>query len=240
MKGTYLNTATVVAGSLLGLAIGKLIPDSAQQIALSGLGLVTLGIGLKMFLGSKNVLIVAASIALGGVIGLLLGIHVGLGQLADWVKHSVGGSGTFSEGFVAACVLFCIGPMTILGCIQDGLEGKSELLHLKSTMDGVAAVFFAASLGIGVLFSAGFVLVFQGLLTLAARPLAPLRNDSQLLAELEGTGGPIMMAIGLNLLKIKQLPTANYLPALVLAPLIVVISRKVKTALDARAITQKS
>ncbi len=234
MKGTYLNTVTVIAGSLIGLAIGKLIPESAQTIALDGLGLVTIGIGLKMFLGSKNVLIVAASIAISGVIGLLLGIHVGLAQLADWVKHSVGGSGTFSEGFVASCVLFCIGPMTILGCIQDGLEGKSELLHLKSTMDGVAAVFFAASLGIGVLFSAAFVLVFQGLLTLAAKPLAPLRNDEGLLAELSGTGGPIMMAIGLNLLKIKAIPTANYLPALALAPLIVIASRRISAAVASR------
>ncbi|MEI8282232.1 MAG: DUF554 domain-containing protein [Armatimonadota bacterium] len=234
MKGTYLNTATVAAGSLIGLAIGKLIPEAAQNIALNGLGLVTLGIGVKMFLGSKNVLIVAASIAIGGVLGLLLGIHVGLVHLADWVKHSVGGAGTFSEGFVASCVLFCIGPMTLLGCIQDGLEGRSELLHLKSTMDGVAAVFFAASLGIGVLFSAAFVLIFQGLLTLAAKPLAPLRNDESLLAELTGTGGPIMMAIGLNLLKIKEIPTANYLPALALAPLIVICSRRVSAAMGAR------
>jgi uncharacterized membrane protein YqgA involved in biofilm formation len=197
MKGTLLNTATVAVGSIIGLVIGKIIPASAQQIALSGLGLVTIGIGIKMFLGSKNILIVAGSIAIGGIIGLLLGIQVGLEHVADWVKHSIGGGGTFSEGFVASCVLFCIGPMTILGCIQDGLEGKTELLALKSTMDGVAAIFLAASLGIGVLFSAVFVLIFQGALTLAARPLAGLKNDENLLAELGGTGGPIMMALAL-------------------------------------------
>lgn len=234
MKGTLLNTATVTAGSIIGLLIGKLLPKEAQDIALSGLGLVTIGIGIKMFLGSKNALIVAGSIAIGGILGLLLHIQYGLDHLAEWVKASVGGGGTFSEGLVAACVLFCVGPMTILGCIQDGLEGKSELLALKSTMDGVAAVFLAASLGYGVLFSAVFVLIVQGLITLAAKPLAFLRSDEALLAEFEGTGGPIMIAIGLSLLDLKKLPTANYLPALVLAPLTVLVSRRLA------ALTKKS
>lgn len=227
MKGTLLNTATVTAGSLIGLAIGRFIPAEAQQVAMTGLGLVTVGIGIKMFLQSKNVLIVAASIALGGILGLLLHIQVGLDGLAEWVKASVGGGGKFSEGLVTACVLFCVGPMTILGCIQDGLEGKSELLALKSTMDGVASIFLAAINGIGVLFSAAFVLIVQGGITLAANPVAPLRNDEGLLAELEGTGGPIMIAIGLSLLELKRIPTANYLPALILAPTLVLISRKV-------------
>ena len=235
MKGTYLNTATVAVGSLIGWKIGEALPPAAQSIALSGLGLVTVGIGIKMLLGSKNILIVAASVALGGIIGMLLGIQIGIEHLAEWVRHSVGGTGTFSEGFVTACVLFCIGPMTLLGCIQDGLEGKSELLNLKSTMDGFASVFLAASLGIGVFFSAAFVLIFQGLLTLAARPLSGLRNDEELLAELGGAGGPIMMAIGLMLLDIKKLPTADYLPALVIAPVIVILARKAKTLLDARS-----
>ena len=234
MKGTYLNTATVAVGSLIGWKLGEALPSSAQSIALSGLGLVTIGIGIKMLLGSKNILIVAASIALGGIIGLLLGIQFGIEHLAEWVKHSVGGSGTFSEGFVAACVLFCIGPMTLLGCIQDGLEGKSELLNLKSTMDGFAAFFLAASLGIGVFFSAAFVLVFQGILTLAARPLSSLKNDENILAELGGAGGPIMMAIGLSLLELKKLPTANYLPALALAPLFVFLSRKITALIEAK------
>jgi uncharacterized membrane protein YqgA involved in biofilm formation len=187
-----------------------------------------------MFLGSKNALIVAGSIAIGGVLGLILHIQYGLDHLADWVKTSVGGTGTFSEGLVAACVLFCVGPMTILGCIQDGLEGKSELLGLKSTMDGVAAIFLAASLGNGVLFSAAFVLIVQGAITLLAKQLAFLREDEALLAEFEGTGGPIMIAIGLSLLDLKKLPTANYLPALVLAPLTVLVSRRLA------ALTKKS
>ncbi|MBI1333032.1 MAG: DUF554 family protein [Armatimonadetes bacterium] len=229
MRGTLLNTATVTVGSLIGLAIGKFIPADAQGIALNGLGLVVVGIGVKMFLGSKNTLIVAGSIALGGILGYLLHIQTGLDQLAIWVKTSVGGGGRFSEGLVAAVVLFCVGPMTILGCLQDGLEGKSELLALKSTMDGVAALFFTVAYGVGVLFSAAFVLIIQGALTLAAKPLSFLREDSELLAEFEGTGGPIMIAIALSLLDVKRLPTANYLPALLLAPLTVLAVRRLSS-----------
>ncbi len=226
MKGTILNTATVTVGSLIGLAIGKALPPEAQSIALSGLGLVTIGIGMKMFFASKNVLIVAGSIAVGGILGLLLHIQFGLDHLAEWVKTSVGGGGRFSEGMVTACVLFCVGPLTILGCIQDGLEGKSELLNLKSTLDGVASIFLAATMGVGVIFSAVFILIVQSGITLAAKSLSFLREDTSLLNEFEGTGGPIMIAIGLSLLDLKRIPTANYLPALALAPTIVVVSRK--------------
>lgn len=229
MKGTLLNTGTVLVGSLLGLAAGKLLPVAAQDVALSGLGLVSLGMGIKMFLGSKNVLIVAGAIAVGGIFGMLIGIQNGLNLLAESVKSAVGGGGTFSEGLVAATVLFCVGPMTLLGCIQDGLEGKSELLNLKSTMDGVAAFFLTASLGVGVVFSAASVLLIQGALTLGARPLSRLKDDEAVLSELTGTGGPIMLAIGFSLLGIKKLPTADYLPALVLAPALVMFARKLKS-----------
>jgi uncharacterized membrane protein YqgA involved in biofilm formation len=226
MKGTILNTTTVVAGSIVGLLIGKLISPEAKHIAMDGLAIVTMGIGIKMFFGSKNVLIAAFSIAFGGILGLLFHIQYGIDHLAEWVKTSVGGGGTFTEGLVSSFVLFCVGPLTLLGCIQDGLEGKSELLSLKSTMDGVCAIFLAATLGIGVLFSAAFMLVFQMAITFAARPLSFLRTDPDLLAELEGVGGPIMVAIGLSVLEIKKFPTANYLPALVLAPLLVLLSRR--------------
>jgi uncharacterized protein len=227
MKGTILNTGTVLVGSVLGLLIGNNLPNEAQEIAMSGMGLVTLGIGMKMLFGSKNILVVAASVAIGGILGLLIGIQNSLIHLADWVKSSVGGSGTFSEGLVGATVLFCIGPMTLLGCIQDRMEGKSDLLALKSTMDCVAGFFLAASLGVGVVFSTLSVFIIQGAITLMAKPLAGLKDDEDLLAELSGAGGVLMLAIGFSLLGIKKLPTANYLPALVIAPLIVLLGRKV-------------
>lgn len=234
MKGTFLNVATVTAGSLVGLAIGQLLPKGAESMALSSLGLICLGMGVKMFLQSKNILILAGAITIGGIIGLLLGIQPLFDNLANIVKQTLGGGSTFSEGLVTATVLFCVGPMTILGCIQDGLEGKSELLHLKSILDGVASIFLAATLGSGVLVSAVAVLLIQGGVTFFAEKLRSLKEDEELIAELSGAGGPIMLAIGLSLLSIKKLPNANFLPALLLAPTMVVLSRKWKVRASAK------
>ena len=218
MKGTLLNTATVAVGSVLGLLVGTALPATLAPVAIGALGLVTVGMGLKMFLAARNPVIVAGALVVGGVLGTLLGLPPGLEFFAELLKKSVGGGGSFVEGFVTASVLFCVGPMTILGCIEDGLTGRSETLQLKATLDGVAAFFFATGLGIGILFSALSVLVVQGAITLLAHPLRPLRDRPEALAELTGVGGTILLAIGLGLLEIKKLPTANFLPALVLAP----------------------
>jgi uncharacterized membrane protein YqgA involved in biofilm formation len=229
MKGTLLTVTTVVAGSLVGLAVGQLLPPGTQSMALSGLGLVTLGLGIKMFLGSRNIMILAGSVAIGGIIGLLCGIQNGLDFLANSLKQFLGGGQSFSEGFVTATVLYCVGPMTFLGCIQDGIEGKSELLKLKATLDGVASIFLAASLGYGVLVSAFSVLLIQGTITLFAAKLSWLKEDEEILAELTGAGGPIMLATGLSLLEIKKIPTANFLPALLISPAILTLSRKLQS-----------
>jgi len=225
VRGTLLNTATVAVGSLIGIAAGSAIPESYREIVLSGLGLVTMGLGIKLFLESRNILVVAAAIALGGMLGMLIGIQTGIESIADWAKSSIGGDGNFVEGMVTASVLFCVGPTTLLGCIQDGLEKKIDLLALKSTLDFFAAMFLAATLGWGVLLSAVVVLVFQGALTLAARWLRLLANDEPLLAEVSGAGGIMMLAIGLGLLEIKKLPVADFLPAIFLAPLMIGIGR---------------
>jgi len=227
MKGTLLNTATVAVGATAGKLLGDHIPDSYKTIVLSGLGLVTVGIGIKLFLQSKNIPVVAAAVALGGIVGTAIGIQHGIESFGVWAKDALGGGGTFVEAVVTASVLFCVGPTTLLGCIQDGLEGKIELLALKSTLDMFAAMFLAATLGWGVLFSAAIVLVFQGLLTLLARPLRPLANDTDLLAEVSGTGGAMMFAIGLGLLEIKKMPTADYLPAIFIAPCLVAAGRMI-------------
>lgn len=223
MKGTLLNTATVVAGSLAGLLVRSALPKSFEPVAFGALGLVTVGMGLKMFLASRSIPLLAASLVLGGLLGALLGLAPGIEALAEWLKGRVGGSGTFTLGFVTASVLFVVGPMTVLGCVEDGLTGRSETLRLKSTLDGFASLFLASSLGVGVLFSAMAVLVVQGGLTLAAKPLAPLRERPEALAELEGVGGAILVGVGLGLLGVKRLPLADYLPALALAPLAAMI-----------------
>lgn len=229
MRGTLLNTATVVVGAALGLLVGAAVPHQYEQIALSGIGLVVLGIGVKLFLESKNVLYVTGAIAFGGILGTALGIDAGLQALTESVRSTLGGGKHFNEGLIGASLLFCVGPMTVLGCIQDGLEGNYQLLSVKSALDGVAGFFLATALGrdggFGVLLSAVVVLVVQGALTLLARPLKPVAEDAELLAEATGTGGVMMLAIGLRLLELKMLPVANYLPALVLAPLFVKLSR---------------
>jgi len=227
MRGTILNTATVAAGASLGMLVGAHVPPLYQEVAMSGLGLVVFGIGVKMFFEARDTVAVLAAIALGGVLGTFIGIAPGLEHLSEWARQSLGGGSHFNEGFITCCVLFCIGPMTLLGCIQDAVEGKIELLAIKSTLDGIGAFFFAAALGAGVLVSAIFVLVFQALITLLARPLKSIAKDEELLTAATGTGGIMMMAIALGILGIKALPVANYVPALLLSPLFVVVARKV-------------
>jgi uncharacterized membrane protein YqgA involved in biofilm formation len=176
--------------------------------------------GMKMAFETRNVLVVAGALLAGGVIGLFLGIPQGVGALAEGMKRLLGGEGRFNEGLITASVLFCIGPMTLLGCIEDGLEGKIDLLALKSTLDFVASLFLAVSLGAGVLASAVVVLVFQGLLTAAARWLKPLADRPHLIRETTALGGLILLLIGLNLLDLKETPTEAFLPSLVLAPML--------------------
>jgi uncharacterized protein len=218
-----LNFVAVLVGASLGLAVGTRLSPELQSVALSGLGLVTIGLGLKMFLQTRQVLVVAASVAIGGVIGKALGLDHGLDQLAEWARRQTGGGLGFNDGLITASVLFCVGPMTLLGCIQDALERRIDLLSVKSLMDLVAATFLAAvspSFGQGVLVSASVVLVVQSALTLLARPLEPVAKHPGLLAEATAAGGAILTGIGLGLLEIKRLPTVVFVPALLLAPLI--------------------
>lgn len=220
IPGTLLNTATVLAGSLIGLALAKFLPPELQNVALTGIGLVLLPLGAKMFFESRNVLIVAGAIVLGGVIGVLCHISAGIESISDLLRRTVGGSSNFNEGWITSSVLFCIGPMTILGCAQDALEGKSELLRLKSLLDGVASIFLAATLGMGVVFSALTILLVQGIVTQLGSLMRPLTTNEDLMAELSAIGGIFILAIGLNLSKIKETSTADYLPALALGPIL--------------------
>jgi len=228
LKGTLLNTGTVAVGATIGAAAGDRIPDPYKSLVLSGLGLVTMGLGMRLFFQSKNVLIVAAAVALGGVLGMTIGIQNAIESLAVWMKARIGGEGRFVEAIVTPSILFCVGPTTLLGCLQDGLEGKIDLLALKSTLDLSAAMFLAASLGWGVVLTALIVLIFQGILTLSAKPLRNLASDQALLDEMSAAGGILMLSIGLGLLEIKKLPTADYLPAIFLAPTFIALGRSIK------------
>ena len=240
MVGTLTNCATVVVGSIIGLGIrgaaakaraGDLrelsqsaLPADASplpRIVLQGLGLATVVIGVKMALETKQLLIVILSIILGAVCGQLIGIEEALERLAARLKQlSASSESTFVTGFVTASVLFGVGPMTILGSVQDGLQHDPKLLLIKSLMDGVSSVILASTLGVGVIFSAFTVLITQGLLTLLASRLRFLIEPGYL-TEFTAVGGLIIIAIAIRLLGIKDIKAGNFLPALVFVVLMV-------------------
>ncbi|MGI8924943.1 MAG: DUF554 domain-containing protein [Fimbriimonadales bacterium] len=217
IRGTLLNAGAVVAGGLLGLAGREHLPSPYKDLSLVAIGIGTLAMGVKMFLSTRNPLVPVGSLIVGGLIGHLVGFQAGIEAFGDWAQAAIGGGEAFSAVFVATSILFCVGPMTILGCLEDGLEGKIHLLGIKSALDGVSSVFFAAASGPGVLLSAGTVLAVQTPLTLWARRLRFLAERRHILHEVTATGGLILIAIGLNLLDLKAIPTADFIPGLVLA-----------------------
>lgn len=222
MTGTLINVGTILAGGAVGLFLHRALPERFQRIVLHGLGLITILLGLQMALQTTNIFIVLGSVLLGGLLGEWGRLQDRLDALGNWLesKFKRHEHDRFSEGFVTTSLLFCIGPMAILGSIEDGLRGDYKTLAIKSLMDGFAAMAFAAELGWGVLFSAASVLVYQGGITLAAAPLQRVLTDA-MITEMTATGGLMIVGIGLMLLGIKRLPLANYLPGLVIAPLIV-------------------
>ncbi len=220
MRGTLVNVAAVLLGSGIGLAAGDRLPERLQRIITTGLGLSTLLIGMQMALKVQNILVVIASMVLGGMLGELLGIEAALERVGEWLKGwARGGSATFVTGFVTASLVFCVGPMTIVGSIQEGISGNADILYTKALLDGAASIAFASSLGVGVGFAAITVLTLQGSLTILGRQLAFLLRP-EIVNELTATGGLLILAIGLLLLEVKRLRVANFLPALVLAVLL--------------------
>jgi len=224
MTGTILNVITVLIGGSLGTALGQRLPEKTRQTVMHGLGLVTIAVGVRMTLDTANILIVMGSVLLGGIVGEWWQLEERLQAAGDALQErfQVGTGGTLAQGFVTASLIFCVGPMTILGSIQDGLIGDYTLLAIKSLLDGFAALALASSLGIGVLFSAVTVFVFQGGLSLLAR-LAQFGMTEAMIAEMTATGGALIMGIGLVLLDIKRIRLASYLPGIFIAPLIVAI-----------------
>jgi uncharacterized membrane protein YqgA involved in biofilm formation len=224
MTGTILNVITVLIGGSLGTALGQRLPEKTRQTVMHGVGLVTLAVGLRMTLDTANILIVMGSVLLGGIVGEWWQLEERLQAAGDALQArvKVGTGSTLAQGFVTASLIFCVGPMTILGSIQDGLIGDYSLLAIKSLLDGFTALALASSLGVGVLFSAVTVFVFQGGLSLLAR-LAQLGMTGAMIAEMTATGGALIIGIGIVLLDIKRIRLASYLPGIFVAPLIVAI-----------------
>jgi uncharacterized membrane protein YqgA involved in biofilm formation len=237
--GTLINVVTVIVGGMLGTLLGGRLPERMRETIMHGLGLLTLVIGIQLSFETEQILIVLASLLLGGIVGEWLRIEDRIDQLGRWLERKTSGNrarpvsdgpdgdvhpGTsrFSRAFLTASLVFCVGPMTILGSIQDGLTGDYTLLAIKATLDGFASLAFASSLGPGVIFAALTVLVYQGALTLGAGWASVLLTDP-MIAEMTATGGVLMLALGLGLLQIKQIRAGNLLPAVVVAPIIVAI-----------------
>jgi hypothetical protein len=220
--GTALNTGTVLAGTTLGLAFGRLIPESLQRSIRVAIGLFVVVIGIQMALKTRNPLVLLVSVLVGVVIGELLRIDAGLQALARWVEARTrrgGEPGRVSLAFITTSLIFVVGPLTVLGSFLDGTKGDITLLAIKSTLDGVTSMVFAATLGWGVYLSALSVLIVQGTLTLLAFLVHAGLTDLET-AELTAAGGIAVLAIGLGLLDIKAIKVANFLPSLVVAPLL--------------------
>ena len=226
MTGTFLNIITVLIGGLVGLLFGARIPDKLKSTVIAGMGLFTAAMGLQMFLKTENPLIVLGSLLIGTLLGEWWRIEDGLQSLGKYLEQRFSkagddGSNKFVRGFLTASLLFCVGPMTILGSIQDGLTGDYNLLAVKSVLDGFAALAFASTLGVGVMFSTIVILVYQGGISLLAAQLNAVITTS-MMNELTATGGVILLGLAISsLLEIKKIRVGNMLPALLVAPLIV-------------------
>lgn len=230
MTGTLLNIFTVILGGSIGLLFGAKLPDRIRQTVLAGLGLFTAVIGIQMFLKTENAMIVLGGLLVGGLLGEWWKIEDALRALGAWLEKrfshqtsQVEGGNRFIRGFMTASLLFCIGPMTILGSIQDGLSGDYQLLAIKSVLDGFAALAFASTLGVGVLFSALVILVYQGGISLLAAQLQAIITNS-MMNEMTAVGGILILGLALSsLLEIKPIRVGNFLPALAIVPLLVAI-----------------
>lgn len=221
--GTLINTATVLIGGTVGIAMGDKIPDRVRTIVVQVIGLVTIGLGLSDLLKTHNMVFPLLGMVFGAVIGEVLRIEdrlVGIGELIRTRFAKKQDPGPFISGFVTATLLFCIGPLTILGAIQDASGVTPQLYIIKGTLDGFMSVIFGAIHGVGVLFSAVSVFVVQGTLTLFGTRLDLLLND-RMRIELFATGGLAVMAIGLNLLDIKKIRLGSLLPGLIVTPVLV-------------------
>lgn len=224
VSGTLLNALAVLIGGTLGTILGDRLPERVHESLFGVLGLFTVLIGLLDAITTKNPLILLGALLVGTLLGELGNIEGGLNRLGERIQKALAREGsTVSEAFVTSSLVFCVGPLSILGALDNGLTGDTTKLAIKATLDGFGALAFSAALGWGVLLSIGVILIYQGAISLSAHTVAPLlQSNPQTITELTAVGGLILVALGLKLLKIRDLRAGNMLPALVLAPALVV------------------
>lgn len=221
--GTITNVAAIIAGSLFGIALKNKLSKRYHNVLVKVIGMFTVIIGIKLALQTGNIVLVLVSLILGAIAGEMIGIETGLKNFGLKLKSLTrSDSSTFLEGFVTTSLLYCVGPMAILGAISDGMSGQREILFAKSVMDGVVSVGFAATLGVGVIFSTVPVFIYQFGITVAAYFLGQFL-PATVVNEISATGGFLILAIGLNFLisndSARRIPVGNLLPALAFAVL---------------------
>jgi uncharacterized membrane protein YqgA involved in biofilm formation len=233
--GTLINIASVFVGSTIGILSGQRFPERVRQTVIASLGVFTMAVGVSLFIDSmgvdgENVLVPLISLLVGGILGEWWRIERRLKSLGAWLeaRFAIGvgeavGENRFVRGFLSASLLFCVGPMTILGSIQDGLTGDYRLLVIKSVLDGFAAIALASSLGIGVMFSVIVILLYQGGISLLAAQATAFFSDI-MLAELTAVGGILLLSLSIgSILELRPIRSGNLLPALLVAPILVLV-----------------
>ncbi len=218
MLGTIVNVIAVLVGGAIGLLLKKGLPKRLEKSLMTALGLCTVYLGISGLSEGDNTLILILSMVFGTLIGELCDLDRRINNLGEYIQEKfrrLSGGSNIAEGFVTASLLFCVGAMAIVGSMQSGLTGNHETLFAKSTLDFVAAILFASSLGIGVLFSAAFVFVYQGGITVLSQLSAPLLSTAAI-AEMSCVGSLILIALGLNMMGISRFKVMNFVPAIFL------------------------
>lgn len=214
MLGTIVNVVAIILGSIFGILIKSRFPEKVNKIIFQVIGLFTITLGITMAIKTSNFLLVAFSLIIGSVIGEIIDMEKYLEQLSEKLKNKLkNSSDKFSEGFITATLIYCIGPMAILGSIEEGLGNPPNLLFAKSVLDGVASIALASALGIGVMFSAVPLLLYQGGITLFANYVSNYLSDA-LIVELSAVGGILLLGLGMNIAEIKKFRVVNMLPSL--------------------------
>lgn len=214
MLGTIVNTAAIIAGSLLGLILNCGIKEKYRLTIMQAVGLAVIMIGLQSALKTESILVVIFSLAIGSLLGEWIDIEMRLERLGLWIeKRMAAKGGDIARGFVTTSLIFCVGSMAIVGSLESGLNNNHQILLAKSVLDGITSVVFASTFGIGVLFSAVAVFIYQGVITLTAALLKMILIDS-VVAQMSAVGGLLIAAIGINILELTRIKIGNMLPAI--------------------------
>jgi uncharacterized membrane protein YqgA involved in biofilm formation len=214
MLGTLVNTAAIIAGSLFGLTFSRFIPQKSTVTLIHAVSLAVILIGVKMAWKTDAFIVVIASLAVGSVIGELIGIEGRMNRLGNWLEGRFSATGgDISKGFVTTSLLYCVGSMAIVGALESGLTGNHDTLFAKSVLDGIGSIIFSASLGVGVLFSAVSVFLYQGLITVSASLMKQFLT-TEVITQMSAVGGLLIVAMGFNMLEMVKIKVGNLLPAI--------------------------